>query len=153
MAQFKDTTGRPWTFELSVGEVLRVKKETGVNLAELFSRGSKEGDKLADPEMLVNIAWELVKAQAAGMEPEAFAFVLNGETLEAIADSLGEAVADFFPRRRILLRKVMVKAQETMTLLEQEELKRLDQIDPKQEADKLVKKAIARRPKAKAKAA
>jgi hypothetical protein len=121
VASFKDRTGHAWNVDLNVGLMLRIKRETGINLAGFFDKDSKDFALLLDPEKLVQVTWLFVEtaAVAAKIEPEAFAARLDGDSLDEIADAIGEAVADFFPRSRgKKMRRVLEKSRELKTAMD-----------------------------------
>lgn len=100
---FVDRDGWQWKLILTVGNVADVKRETGVNLA-IASQDMKWVELLfGDPAKLVSVLWVLCEEQAKAnkLEPEAFAHVFDGATLEAAGNALAFAIADFFPRSRI----------------------------------------------------
>jgi hypothetical protein len=100
---FKDYTGQEWALRLTTGSVADVKAETGINLA-LASRETAWVEAVFGADgKLASILWVLCEAQAKerGLTPEQFAHLLDGETLSAAGDALGEAIALFTPRSAV----------------------------------------------------
>lgn len=103
MARFTDLTGQEWTLRLTVGSVADVKKETGVNLAIASKDASWVEAVFGTDGKLAEILWTLCEGQAKerNISPEAFAHLLDGETLDKAGAALGDAVASFFPRSAV----------------------------------------------------
>lgn len=132
MASFRDGAGREWRLRLTAGSVADVRRDTGVNLA-LTSKSADWLDVIfpADEEVpgarLAAVLWALCEGQARslGVSPEQFAAELDGETLSAAGDALGEAVVDFFPRSRIA-QALRGRWRATVTAAEDEVIRRLN---------------------------
>jgi hypothetical protein len=107
MAKFKDKTGREWTFELTLQEVLDIKRAYDLNLAELYKPDCPAARLLTDEETLINVVWDLLK----GKDDQQLAFVrsLDGDVVEAMFLAVLEAVADFFPSRKAALKEIVDK--------------------------------------------
>ena len=102
--RFTDVHGRAWTLTLTVGSLLDVRRETGVDLAGALKSEAALSDLIfGDPATLVGLLYVLCESQAktAGVTPEAFGYGFDGATVEAATEALIAAVADFFPRSRI----------------------------------------------------
>lgn len=100
---FKDNTGREWHLCLTVGLVMRVHAETGVDLGSTAQRPEWVQLLFSEPVRLAKVLWILCEGQAArlGVEPEAFWDVFDGEVLNAAGDALAACVTRFFPRKTI----------------------------------------------------
>ncbi len=102
--RFTDVAGRAWTLTLTVGSLIDVRRETGVDLAGALKSESALSDLIfGDPATLVSLLYVLceTQAKAAGVTPEQFGHGFDGRAVEAATEALLTAVADFFPRSRI----------------------------------------------------
>ena len=99
MARFKDANGLEWDLTLSTGMLGKLRTDAQFSLSK---QGGAEqlGKLLSDPEAFGKVLWVLVEKQAIArnIEPEAFAFSLDGDALEAATTAIIEAVIDFFQR-------------------------------------------------------
>lgn len=109
MQQFTDTKGRTWHLSFTLEDRRRIRRELGVDLAEIFGESNAEtiGKIFDDYEMLANVLWLLCQGQAEKQQVDAeeFARGLGGDVFADAADALVEAVVDFFPnanRRKAL---------------------------------------------------
>ena len=101
---FADAKGRQWRIAITVGDLIRVRKETGVDLAAALKSESALADLMfGDPVVLVSTLYVLCEKQAGDMKvsPEDFGHGFDGPTVEAATEALMTAIADFFPRSRI----------------------------------------------------
>ncbi len=120
MRTFKDSTGRAWTVEITVGSVQRARDLAGVDLLDpgaLNERGEALMTRLAlDLILFGQTLYALCKPQAdaAGLNDEGFAGLLSGETLRGAYDAVWDEWADFF---RCLRRPHLVAALEKVTQL------------------------------------
>lgn len=90
--RWKDSNGRRWAASINLADVGRIRRTYNVDLLD-----GRALAKLADdPMVLVGVLWELHsgEAEAAGIEPEAFADGLRGDALERAADAVGRELAD-----------------------------------------------------------
>ena len=115
VATFKDKTGDVWTVELDVDAIRKAKRETGVDLAAMFTvNGLAE---LANPETLVifDVIFSLVESQANARHVTAkdFAKRFCGQTIEDAETALIDAALDFLPPGRAEpLRRIRERAAE-----------------------------------------
>jgi hypothetical protein len=119
---FKDRLGRMWTVELHAG-MLPAIKAAGLDLGAFLGEESREqADKLAtalmrtllNPETLGQILWVACEEQAdaAGVDPQAFASGMNADALLAATDAVIYAAFDIVFRRqafRQLIRRELPK--------------------------------------------
>ena len=104
MPSFVDAKNRSWQLSLTVGDLLKVRAATGVDLGAALKSETALGELLfGDPATLVATLFVLCESQAAtqAVTPEEFGYGFDGPTLERATESLIGAVADFFPRSRI----------------------------------------------------
>lgn len=105
MATFKDKTGDEWLIDLSVGDVARIKRDTGVNLNDAFvpdDAGKTVLMRLASSiEQTIAVLYAACEPQVAerGLSPEDFARRFTLDTVEDATAALGEAICNFFPKR------------------------------------------------------
>lgn len=117
MKTFKDGKGRPWTLEINVDAIKRVKGMLNVNLLEAL-----DGDLIErlsnDPLLLCDVIYALVKteADACSVSDEEFGRTMGGDVLEHATAALLEELISFFPqRRRQVLTKALAKIREVET--------------------------------------
>lgn len=98
MARFKDAQGREWVIGFTLGNLPKV-REAGFNVSATVKNTEGFND-LNDPETFGRVLWVLCGDQAdrAGITQESFADGFDGPTIHAAADSIMEAVADFYHR-------------------------------------------------------
>lgn len=123
MAAFVDKLGREWVVSLTAGDLRRVREETGVELGKLLTDAEKLADILfGDPEKLGQVLWVLIAAQAGEkhIDADSFADGFDRETVEASAQAVTEAVADFYQPRPLAgrtkkaLRQAVTRAEAAM---------------------------------------
>ena len=101
---FADAKGRQWRLAITVGDLIKVRKETGVDLAGALKSDAALADLMfGDPAGLVSTLYVLCEKQAGDMKvsPEEFGYGFDGPTVESATEALMTAIADFFPRSRI----------------------------------------------------
>lgn len=101
MAKFADSEGREWDLSLNVGLVSKLRTDAGFELGKTTS-AEKLGEALfADPETFAKVLWVCIQQQAEkkGIDPNSFAFALDGDTIEKATTALMLAIIDFFHRR------------------------------------------------------
>lgn len=114
MPTFTDIAGRDWRITLTVDTVAHIRRETGVNLNDVFARdrdGQTPITRLAgDPEALVGVLFAACEKQIAelGLSPRDFSARFDGDALESATTALLEALCDYFPTR---LREPMHRAR------------------------------------------
>lgn len=95
-AEFKDREGRVWRPRINVDVLMRYEQRTGVGLLSAAS-GDIFAGKLGNVLALAFLACE-EQAKANGLDFGAFcAEIFAPETMEPMAQSIAEAVRDFFP--------------------------------------------------------
>lgn len=100
MATFKDTSGREWVVSIpNFGEVKRL-REKGLDLNAINNSTATWLEFLVgDAEEFLGKVWLLLAGQHA-ITFDAFLEAVDAATLEAIRDTMVEAIACFFHRRR-----------------------------------------------------
>ena len=110
MRNFKDTTGRAWNVELTVGGVEKIQAALGVNLFGVLDPDSGLFDRLMQDGLLAGQAlWILVEPQAAASNIDRAKFLdsLSGDEFGAGREAWVGAVIDFFPTPlRVHLRRL-----------------------------------------------
>ncbi len=118
MPTFKDRNGRPWTVDITVGGIKRVRDLLKIDLYGLVDDKFAGYQKLlADPVSLVDVVFVLCEAdaKAAGISDVQFGSALSGQTLSDMQDAFTEALIDFFPDRSqaAVLQKMIQKTKLT----------------------------------------
>lgn len=114
MHAFKDTAGRPWTIEVNVDALRRVKSLAKQDLMQLLSDGGFIDRLIGDPCLLVDVLYAICKPQAdaAGISDEDFGRAMGGDSLDEATTALLEDFCDFFPsRKRAILRTALAKVK------------------------------------------
>lgn len=133
MRTFKDSTGREWTIDVTVGAVKRVRELTQVDLFSIFTQAGSA--VFNDPVKLVDVLYALCRDQAEKMAVSDLQFgeSLVGDSIEAAADAMVDAVVDFFPeRRRDLHRRMVDKSKQITEVTLARAIKAINAIDPNQ---------------------
>lgn len=122
MRTFKDTTGDEWTVSVAWGDIVRVEKETGVNLPDLFDKDMELLARVSsDFGLLVSVVACLCSDQidSRGLNETEFAGRFGGDVLEDSFEAVLQATIDFFPseRRREALREWLAKIQKASTTI------------------------------------
>lgn len=134
MHAFTDNQERPWTLEIHVGALKRVKALCGVELHKLVDDELKPLAALvADPVKLVDVLYVLCQEQAVekGLTDEDFGRAMAGDTLEQATDAFVEELIDFFPDARVRagLRKMLSTARQVKDKLLQRVAKETEKLD------------------------
>jgi hypothetical protein len=114
MKSFKDSKGREWRIELTIGSVKRIQKRFGVNIADAddFLRVHQNF------ELFGNIIAMLLEQQFAEQQVTAddVEESMNGEVLAAARDAMVEELAFFSPNREAALKALpaLKKRQEKL---------------------------------------
>jgi hypothetical protein len=117
VAQFYDKLGDVWTIDLDVDLIRKVKRETGVDLAAMFTPAGLQqlsGETL----QIFDVVYSLIEAQAnaRGLNARDFAKRFSGQTIEDCEAALLDAGLDFLPPGRAEpLRRIREKAAEVQT--------------------------------------
>ncbi len=116
MLKYKDSADREWSLKLSIDVVDRIKAATDI---DLLGKPKDVQDAYAkimeDVRVLMNVCWHIVEPQAAaaGVSIDAFRQAIDGDTIERMAETLTEAIADFSPTHlRTLFRKGWEKGKQ-----------------------------------------
>lgn len=141
-ARFEDAEGREWSLKITVNDIRRVRRILGEdllkdNVEQMLSR------LMADPVLLVDVIYVLVKPQADNrdLSDEDFGRSLYGDALDRATQAFLDALTNFFPsRRREILRRVRERAEEvtekmaklTMEQMESGELEKAIEREMKQ---------------------
>ncbi len=101
MSKFADRTGHEWEIEVTAGHLKRLRVDHKIDLRDAL-KSTQEGNSVAtavgDPEQFGALLWTLCEEQAekAGIEPEDFAYLFNGEATRRAVAGVWEAIFDFF---------------------------------------------------------
>ena len=104
MASFRDSKGREWTIELTVGSLLEVRERTELDLPKLMRSEESLCDFLfGDAKQPVKALWVLCVEQAneRNINERAFYKLFDGAVLEAATEALLKSVANFSQRSKI----------------------------------------------------
>lgn len=92
---------RQWKVRLTVGLCEQVKADLGIDIGNAIKDSEKFTEVLiADASKIVSILWMCCEKQAvaAGITPEQFGCLFDGDVLDAATSALLESVVDFFPK-------------------------------------------------------
>jgi len=138
VTDFQDSKGATWDVALNTTSIKRVKNTLGIDLLDVVSKSSSVLTTLQeDPMVLVDTLYVVCKEQAdaRGVSDEAFGCGFDGNAIEAATEALIEGLINFFPpRRREILRKVLLKMTEAEEAAMEEVEKELDKMDAKEMA-------------------
>lgn len=137
--KFTDSTGTVWDLSLNVNVVKRVKALFGVDLSDLGSISSIGNDL----STLVDVIYGIVKpvADTQNISPDAFAErFADGETCERAAESLLEAITNFFPpQKRKILGQIREKSKQADQLATEQAAELIEKTTPQEILDLLSK--------------
>jgi hypothetical protein len=123
---FHDCAGRCWDLPLTLGRASKVRKVTGVDLANV-QNGRLFLDLRCTPEKLANVLWLLCEDAAQAMDPPVtrsqFDDALDGDALDAARRAIANAAvalspADKRPAFAAALRKMEQAETEAMKAIE-----------------------------------
>ncbi len=105
MSVFKDTAGRTWHADVTVGSLRRVRDSgLGVDLLDVTDQDKNVVAKLLDdPVLLVGVLYEVCRPEieGRGLSAEQFGEALSdGAVIDAATTALLESLANFIPRHR-----------------------------------------------------
>ena len=94
---FKDTEGRLWCLDLTIGSIKRVKSITDVDLLNI-SDGSTLVELSRDPFKLVDLIWAIIQPQAVAMNvtDEQFGSAMGGMALRDASEAFLAGITSFF---------------------------------------------------------
>ena len=94
---FKDTEGRVWSLDLTIGSIKRVKSITDIDLLNITD-GSTLVDLSRNPLQLVDLIWAIIQPQAAALSvtDEQFGSAMGGMALRDASEAFLEAITSFF---------------------------------------------------------
>lgn len=100
MATFKDCEGHQWTIRVTSGHLLDLKDRHGIDLRDAFKPEAADNSLVAvfgDLEKFGQVMWFFCEDQARklGLDERQFAYRFDGETADAAATALSEAVLTF----------------------------------------------------------
>ena len=101
MAKFKDKTGREWEIEVTRGHLKRLRIDHQIDLRDALKdkrEGNSVAEAIGDDERFGQLMWVFCEEQAesAGIEPEKFAYLFNGDVTRDATAAIWEAIFDFF---------------------------------------------------------
>jgi len=136
MRTFKDSSGREWKVELTIGAARRIRSLADVNLLELDQGEPPLLTRLGlDVMLLCDVVYAAVRPQAddAGVSDEQFGAALGGEAILAARKAFFEELADFFRSQGRADLARAIQAQERIVSLAVEQVDRkIGEIDPEQ---------------------
>lgn len=97
LSTFTDKLGRSWSISITIGTLQRVKKETGIAIADPFVNPSAVSF-MDDPFQFGAVLYSLCGAEKAGINSDSFADGFDGPTLDAALSATLAALTDFFQR-------------------------------------------------------
>ena len=98
---FTDKIGESWELELNVGLIEDVKEITGVDFDKVLNEPENIATLLfAQPKKLVEVLWVMCKEQAdkRNIEPKAFGYRFDRESIDLAANALIGSIISFYPR-------------------------------------------------------
>jgi hypothetical protein len=104
MKPFRDNEGRPWTLDVNVYSIDRVRDLCQVDLCGVVGEGAKEfAAVLDDPIRFAFVLWAMVQGEAEtkNVSQESFFKALKGDPLQDAQDALIEELIAFFPKRAV----------------------------------------------------
>jgi hypothetical protein len=109
-----------WKVNLTIGLLGDIKRETGIDLAHIFTDGEKLAEVMfSDTLKIVDAIWLICEPQAtaAGVTQEQFLRTLDGEALDAATHAMLLGMTDFFPkaRGREAMKRNLPRAMQRMT--------------------------------------
>jgi hypothetical protein len=121
VATFSDSKGRAWNISLD-HRAIKACREIDIDIVSVEGIQKLAGDYL----ILCETAWKLCSAQAAALNitEEEFYSGIAGDTLEAVANAIIQAITDFFPQSR---RRLLMKLMDKSRALEKELLEKAEQ--------------------------
>ena len=126
MPVFKDATGKEYIVSLNIRKV-KMLKELGMDIMAQDGSGLKA---IADDACLLCDCLYRICVDDENITQDEFLNAMHGDSIEAAANAMIEAVIDFFPQsRRNLLKRAVEKSramQEKMLLAAAEELEAMD---------------------------
>ena len=99
LSKFTDPTGREWLCEITIATVKVLRRDLGIDLREALKPHSEAFAKvMGDPEKFGQLMWVILEKQAekAGVAPEQFGELFDGETVRAAGLAVWEAIWSFF---------------------------------------------------------
>ena len=120
--QFKDSEGHVWTFGITVGSYMKIKKETGLDISNISTNESwinnfANTEDIAD---IITMAILILEKQleAENLNVEDFMNRLGAEQVEAMVDAMLGGVVNFTPahKREPVLKAVMLMKMQAAKL-------------------------------------
>lgn len=99
MAKFKTKDGKEWQVEITVGHLKDLKADCGIDMRDaLKADGGTVAEAVGDPDKFGQLIWLLCGEQAekAGLTPEQFVHLFNGEVHRSSVAAIWQATFDFF---------------------------------------------------------
>jgi hypothetical protein len=94
---FKDTEGRTWSLDLTIGSIKRVKSITDIDLLNITD-GSTLVELSRNPLQLVDLIWAIIQPQAVALSvtDEQFGSAMGGMALRDASDAFLLSITSFF---------------------------------------------------------
>jgi hypothetical protein len=149
MNTFVDREKRTWNMTITVGDVARVRKRLGVDLAALANdKFQALGDLLSDPCRFVDVLYVILEPQAKdlGLSEDDFGCGFAGDSIMHAANSFVAEFADFQrnPKLRRQIHEMWAAAQRVEDRLLAESARLIASIDPEAQAAKIIADIAAR---------
>lgn len=136
---WQDSDGRDWTFQLNVFTAQRCLEDTGINLTTILKRSKNPLGPIVelteDAFKFYQVCCSLLQEQMRqhGVDEEAMARLLFGDTIEAAGMALIRETTFFLPNRKgSLLREVMANGEKAdQMMLELAEKEVAEKLSPK----------------------
>ena len=148
MPTFTDLDNRQWTVKITVADVNRVRDTLTINLLDVLEDDARIlGEIMGNLSLLVDVVWCVCQKQAReqNVTVDQFAEGMGGDVLLRAADSLMEALIDFFPQARMrkAMRKLIQKGQAVSDLVAERLEREIDELDPTTAAEAVFSSATS----------
>ncbi len=143
MRTFKDNAGRPWSVEINVASLKRVRGLTGTDLMQVIE-GTLIEKLVRDPVLLCDVVYAICKPEADTRTPpvsdEEFGKAMAGDAIEAATTAVLEELVSFCPspRDRANLGRVLQATTKVMERARDLVQKKLDSGELDRLADRLL---------------
>jgi hypothetical protein len=148
MQTFKDNQGRPWSVEINVAALKRVRGLTGTDLMQVVEGTGGLIERLVrDPILLCDVVYAVCKPEAdqKSITDEEFGRAMAGDAIEQATAALLEELVSFCPspRDRRNLGRVLTATRGVMDKARDLVEKRIDRLVQDGELDRIAERAVA----------
>ena len=132
MQTFKDSKGRAWEIDVTLGSLSLVKSRTGLDLKHIVTGDLRTSlGEMADPEKLFDVLLALTEKQRQdqNVSPEDFGAALNdADLVESAMEAVINGTVDFFPpRTRAALQSALGTIKKVGTEIRARAIEKADQ--------------------------